>query len=117
MNVLAERIKEINHEAHAPEVMKFIPVLVVLILSGFIGSYLLLNHARVTGFAYICRGSQVIQAITEHNDQWITITVNGEDPTSSKVSYKVYQTKRAASCGDVRYPIDVTNIPPRLVLS
>ena len=67
--------------------------------------------------ADLCRGSQVVQTVTEHNDQWIRITVNRQDATASKVSLKVYQTKHAASCRYVRYPIDVTNVPPRLVLS
>lgn len=97
--------------------MRLVPMVVIVALTLFIGGDRLLNQSKVTGYAYSCRGAQVVQEVTEHNDQWITITVNGEDTAPSLVPYTVYQSRSPHACGTMSHPIDVTAVLPRLVLS
>jgi hypothetical protein len=114
---LAERIQQLDKEAHAREPMRFVPVLVILVLATFIGGHQLLDRSAATGYAYACKGADLVQEITEHNGQWVTAAVKGQAGAQSAPPYTVYQTRHPRSCGTMTNPIDVTGVVPKLVLS
>jgi hypothetical protein len=133
---LAVRIEQLNKEAHAREPMRFVPVLVILVLAVFIGCHQLLNRSTATGYAYTCKGADLVQEITEHNGQWVKVAVEvavkgqagpmstggvstggGSTEGGPAAPYTVYQTRDPHSCGTMTNPIDVTGVAPKLVLS
>jgi hypothetical protein len=58
----------------------------------------------VTGYAYVCNGTVLVQEVKEHNGDQVTVSDNVESPNSTEETFEVFQSSRPEKCAAMAAP-------------